>query len=381
MTTGRVITLLVQDKQHLRKLQGLLPFFPQDTTVHLLLDDMMSRASRRLVDIAADNVFLLSHFSEGFRPDAPEHSPFLDRCQAFISSALGLVLDNAQEENRSSFANQFRRWLHSRYPRLYVFFAEAGVFFHARRWRACETAIKTYVERYTPSLLVLAEGNVQYFSETFIKAFHAAGAGAIIAPYTFCTPEEPANYYKDHFLFRAHRYHQWFLNPKWFYTYQGQKMIRLPFFLALFYERLGYAPPQPWVLESSSADAILVESEAMKRHYIKQKIPENQICLIGDGAYDRIHAVLDARTDYRARFRAEHGMPDNADKWLLFAVFPDLSSKFGPDDDFTAYHDALAAIIQALACVSGWTIVLSVHPSLDPAAFQKYTGERVVLSK
>lgn len=372
MTEKPVVTLLIQDRQHLRKLRGLVPFIPTGVTVHFLLDDLFSRMGHMIPAEDRQQTIPLSSFLKKNRACAIRKS----------------VCDDADNSSSPIYRHvirpsmTFRDWMRRRWPGFYMILGEVAALVRAlRRKKSRECAIAAYVREHNPSLLILAEGNVQYTSEVFIRIFKEGGAGAVIAPYTFCTPDEPANYYKDHFMFKAMPYHHWFLDQKWFYTYQGRTLIRLPFLMAMAYEKFGYDPPQPWVLESSSADGILVESEAMKRHYLTQNIPDSQLLSVGDSAHDQIHDVIANRDRFRADFAAEHGITDGDEKWMVFAVFPDLPKKFGPKDDFQDYHSALESIIARMKDAPGWRVILSLPPSLDPGAFAQYASDNITLSK
>lgn len=380
MTCLRTITLLVQDKQHLRKMRSLIPALPKDARIQILIDDVMCSVKPHFLDNETEKFYLLSRYIPQVAWTEKPGKNFIKFYYDFrnylrYSKSLGFL-----KKPFKTFFKPLKFYLRKHFPTLYPIFSETYQYMTIGRWTSGEAAIRAYITANKPDLLILAEGNVQYMSEAFIKAFHKEGVPSVIAPYTFCTPEEPANYYKANPMFKAYNYQQADLGEQWFYTYQDTKLIRLPYFFATAYEKRGYAPPQPWVLESGSADRILVESEAMKRHYLSQNLPAQQLAVVGDVAHDRIREVMNGRDTFKQRFSQDHHFALGNARIIVFAVFPDLTQKLDTQSDFTSYHDSLAAILGAMDRLTGWKTILSLHPSLQAKDFQHHTSENIVIS-
>lgn len=382
-----VITLLVQDMQHLRKLRGLIPLLPKDVRVDFLLDTLF----------APNNTPSASDCPAGPNISVSDLSNYLALGDASLSgkpkrSVLDLCLLATHYMARSRFLAPFKpsyksysRWcsrtLRRFFPYIHAYVTESGRYIKAYLWPRAEQALRNYAAAKRPSIVFMAEANVQYVSEAFIKIFHEHGVPSYIVPYTFCTADEPAHYYHDNPLYTVRWYHPHRLNPSWFYDYRGVQMVRLPLLLAEYFDKHGYTPPLPWVLESSTADGILVESEAMREHYISQNIHDKQLIVLGDIAHDQLSAALSNVEDKRKVFCNDHGLDGRNKKWLVFAVFPDLYEKLPEPRDFKSYTQAIDSIIDSLSALEGWNVILSIHPSLDPKKFMHYETKSIRISK
>src|SRR5690606_33854305 len=89
-------------------------------------------------------------------------------------------------------------------------------------------SIKEYLETERPDCLIMAEANVEYLSQAYVKIFHEADVPVIVAPDTFCTPAEPALFYYNKPLHRHRLFQNQYLEKRWIYTHEGRDLIRMP---------------------------------------------------------------------------------------------------------------------------------------------------------
>ncbi|MBU6234695.1 MAG: hypothetical protein KGQ41_02530 [Alphaproteobacteria bacterium] len=382
MPDNKLITLLIQDKLHFKKLREILPVLPEGYDFEFLVDDMFARAKMPEGDIGDYRFIMLSRFGSEAVLDGISETTLLQDFNYFLARFIdNPFLKPLKKPYRVVYA-AFIKFMQKHLPLLFIFLSESKKYMQAHFWEVGEQAVHTYVSAKRPAILILAEANVQFSTEAFIKIFHSYGIKSVITPYTFCKPDEPANYYMDNPLFQARWYHRRKLPNKWFHTYRGHDLVRMPYLMATMCEERGYSPPQPWVLESSTADAIQVESAAMKRHYVSQNIPDSQIKVVGDVTHDLIAYTLHNRASERARYEREHGVTIGSKKVILFAVFPDLFNyNAEAKDDFDSYDEALTRLVDTMSGCNDWITILSIHPRYDASIYKKYERGNVKILK
>lgn len=237
---------------------------------------------------------------------------------------------------------------------------------------------RKFLKKHQFDALIIAEANVEYSSEALIKCFHGLKAPTIIYPYTFCSPKEPANYYKKSSIHRYRKAFSRMIHKKWIYEYEGRKMIRVPITSILAIEAMNIAPPMPWVLESSTATAIVAESIKVLQHYTSQGIPNSQIAVIGDINHDIMQEALKNRAVVKAQESLKLGLnPDR--KITLFGLFPDYVN-YLPGCEFPHYLEMLQYIIDQLSQLHDTNLIISLHPSLKHANYTFLERDGVKIS-
>ena len=255
-----------------------------------------------------------------------------------------------------------------------------GIAYYTRNYLHALKVIKQ--ER--PDLLVLAGDLVHYDSAVFIKSAHWYGIQSVIVPSTMSNEEEMAESYQydakyqmdtlGNKLFGAHL-------PSWVYNHHGKKLIRLPYHMAAPMEMLRIAPPKPWIMHSGSADAIAVESQAMKVYYEAGSIPQEKLIEVGSLANDRLAKTMNQKEQLRKELYQELGLDPNKGL-MLSALPPDQLYLPGgrPKCEFKTYEDILNFWVGSLASVKNYNAVICLHPSVDIRDYRHLEKQGVFIS-
>jgi hypothetical protein len=241
-------------------------------------------------------------------------------------------------------------------------------------------AMDSFLSNNKVDCLILAEANVEYLSEIFIKQAKYYNIPSIIIPYTFCLPSEPARYYYDDLFRTCSWYHRFFISSKWIYEHAGHKMLRMYIYDIIFMERLRIAPPQPWIQESSTADALVIESAKMEKHYLSCKLDKSQFRVIGDEIHDKLFAMVSNKQALSRKIIAGLGFKKVADGIITFAIFPDFMYKYKTCTGFNNYEDLLQFVCNQLLRLGDYNIILCLHPTLEKEKFKFLENDKVKIS-
>lgn len=240
-------------------------------------------------------------------------------------------------------------------------------------------SIHNLVTTHKFDLLVMAEANVEHLSEAYIKLCKKVSVPTLIIPYTFCGPSEPAKHYSSIKLFHYQWYYKSFIAGKWIYTYNKQKLIRMPILNILAMQKLKIDPPRPWIQESCSAECIIAESDKIKEHYLNHAIPAKQIKTIGDINHDVMYENLQRKEALKLEICKEIGLSSQK-KMILFAIFPDYTLIHRESCEFTNYKEMLMFICDGLAVCEDFELILCLHPSLAVKDYHFLESESVKIS-
>jgi hypothetical protein len=237
-----------------------------------------------------------------------------------------------------------------------------GLFGHAWQLRSARRLLHAQ----QAALVVLAEENVGYPTGIFVEAARRRQVPVLVVPYTMANALEPAEAVQAH---RRCQVRGWARRvfatayPQWVYCHNGSRLIRLPMAQALALEYLGLAPPNPWILNSGGANAIAVESEAMKAYYLRAGLPADRLVLTGSLADDVLSNGLLRRAERRRALYSRLGLP--ADRPMaLSALPPNQLGKSRTQCDFQQYQSLLRFWVDGLAQANGFNKVLLLHPSV-----------------
>jgi hypothetical protein len=170
------------------------------------------------------------------------------------------------------------------------------------------------------------------------------------------------------------------LFPKWVIRHRSRDIFRVPPGRILAMEVLRLSPPKPWLFNSSRADVINMESDAMLDYYCGAGMPMAQMVVTGSTADD---VMVGVQAEIKARREALcRSLALAADRpILLTALPPDFLDQPGgrPECDFGDYESLADFWLKACASIAGCNVVVALHPSVhwsEAAKFERY-GARV----
>lgn len=228
------------------------------------------------------------------------------------------------------------------------------------------------IRRYAPRLVVMAGDMPGYDTADVIDVAHRQGLPVILVPSTMSNGREQAEaYYRDldyQAWVPSNRIAGW-LFPKWLRRHRGKTLIRRPAGDVYAMEYLRIAPPLPWIFNSGFADAICVESDAMRDYYLHGGLPEWQLVSTGSLANDVLAAALRQREERLSRLLDTLDM-DPKPLTVLTAIPPDSLNFPGgrPECEFSDYRALVKAWLEPLRSMPNANVLVSLHPSVDASS-------------
>jgi hypothetical protein len=223
-----------------------------------------------------------------------------------------------------------------------------------------------------PEVVVLAEDNVGHTTGVFTRVAREFGCPVVVVPFTVADAREAAEsffnepeYQVDTWQRRrtARRY------PHWHYVHHDRPLLRLPWYEILAQEWFGIAPPQPWALNSGSADAILVESTERVDYYRTAGLASEPLLPVGSAFDDEMARLLADRRAARDDLDQRHGL-DPAKPLVICALPPDqLPGR--PHPQFDSFESLVRAWLKPWTEQQTFNVVVRLHPRLrrDEFAF------------
>ncbi|MDK3155376.1 hypothetical protein QPK87_02090 [Kamptonema cortianum] len=241
------------------------------------------------------------------------------------------------------------------------------------------TEARNIIEKHNPCAMFMAEDNVELKSIVYAFVCQQARIPALVTPYTFCTPMEPAESYFHEPGYRIFPFNVLYrtLLRNWTYRHKGTLMRRIPSTARILAMRSrGIRPRMPWVLNGSGYSHLLVESPAMKRFYLAQGIPEESLIDTGSPLDDSMTRISQERTTRKASLCRRLGLTPEK-PLLLLAVPPNQFLSNRANLEFQRYDELLTYLARQLESMSEWNTVIKFHPRMDVNAF-RYVESRNV---
>lgn len=244
---------------------------------------------------------------------------------------------------------------------------------------------KTFADRMLRDLkvdlLVMGGDMPGYDTADFIAAAHDLGIKVALVPSTMSNGLEQAEAYYHNPQFRllsienlvaAWRY------PRWLRVHRGRRLLRRPGGDISAMERLGTAPPAPWMFNSGFADVVCVESEAMLQYGLEGGLAREKLATTGSPADDVLAEQVRTADVRRPRLLSDLGL-DPQLPVILVALPPDFLYLEGgrPECDFRHYSDLVTFWHDTLRSLAGVNVVLSLHPSVDPETHRYLETARI----
>ncbi len=229
-----------------------------------------------------------------------------------------------------------------------------------QRFGLCDAVLS-----YGYAAVLICEDNIDLETPNWTEAAHRHRICCLIVPYTVANTVEltEAYVFVESLQLRAspvNRVAAW-LFPKWATRHKGRNFLRANYGKIAATELLGLAPPNPWLLNSGYADAIAVESLAMRDYYSAAGIPARQLVLTGTLVDDAMAKVIADASNRRRALLEEAGLP--LDRPVLLCAFPPDQAVFDrPGCEFQSFDDMIEFWGKSLGAVKGWNILVARHP-------------------
>ena len=230
-------------------------------------------------------------------------------------------------------------------------------------------AIRRELAELSPDVIILGGDIVGHDMALYIRAGHDLGIKSAILPGWMASAREPAELQLYNPAFSLKRpLNRLFcrLYPQWHYRHKGHDLIRLPAQEAMALERLGLAPPLPWILHSGYADVIALESAEARDYGLREGLDPARLRVVGSHTHDLLHAGLIKRTERRAALCQQLGL-NPARPLLVCALPPDMLYGTGgrPECEFTDYPSLVAGFLGPIGQILGGRFLVCPHPSAD----------------
>ncbi|MGE0456271.1 MAG: hypothetical protein AB7O37_20880 [Vicinamibacteria bacterium] len=232
-------------------------------------------------------------------------------------------------------------------------------------------AARRLVHRTAPKLLIVAEDGVAG-NPWLIKAAQDADVPVLVTPYGYGSRRDfdnaLAQKYRAGDLILATgadgakvlaRYAQWVKATDF-----GPALL-FPSDYVLARERLGLTLRDPWTVHGGPAERIAVESAMMRRHYLREGIPEGKLTVTGTVYCDVAYDALGAQPRYRRAF-------DDASKVelgqtrILVALPPSYHGERQAETEFGSYRELCEQTLGFLSALPGARLTVSIHPATLP---------------
>ncbi|EFL50800.1 hypothetical protein DesfrDRAFT_2376 [Solidesulfovibrio fructosivorans JJ]] len=253
----------------------------------------------------------------------------------------------------------------------------------ALRLRKCVT--KCFLAMLEPDVVLLGGDIVGHDTSAVIDECKKAGVPVMVLTHCLCKGQEPARVLRHipaHSLdYFANRCLVW-LFPEWKYTIDGVPLTRLPASEALLMKWLRLAPPKPWVLNSGFADAVLMEGEAMRDYYVHAGLEPSALQLVGSPTHDILHDRIKRRPQLLQELLHKYALPE--EKPLLVTALPPDTHYMLPPNACVAhetYAELISAWFQVMKRLTGWNVLVCVHPSVSPDVYKQYENESLKIFK
>jgi len=189
---------------------------------------------------------------------------------------------------RDREAHEHDGWLAARVERAAPVIANTARLVRTRR------RVRSYLSELGARLMVLPADN-RYDLAVYVRAAHDEGIPVAVLPAFMAATSEWAEAMRgvpDYSLDRRANRIAARLYRRWLYDHNGTRMVALPASQLLPRQWLGLTPPLPWTLHSGDADAIAMESIAMKRYCVREGLPEDRMSVTGSIDHDLMYRRL-----------------------------------------------------------------------------------------
>jgi hypothetical protein len=239
-------------------------------------------------------------------------------------------------------------------------------------------SIESVARQKSVSLIVLGEENVSNSTALAAKVARDASIPSLIVPWGYPSSGDFVTALSAITLYHGgspaarkfcDRYPHWRIE-------HDPPLLRLPLEDAAAMEFLGMAPPRPWLHNDGFSNALAVESERMKKHYVNEGVPRKKLRETGAWSDDLIAAGLADFTRRRHKLCTELGL--DPDRPIVLCALPsDMTASRLGHSEFESYDAILTFWIDSLAALEDVNVVLCAHPSTTVAGLPVHGGQSI----
>jgi Alpha-2,8-polysialyltransferase (POLYST) len=152
-----------------------------------------------------------------------------------------------------------------------------------------------------------------------------------------------------------------------FWKMPGQVLRGVSYYIpfeAAAYAKFGCLPTNPWAMGCGLSDFVCLDSLHTFNRYKSYGVQESKLRIVGDVAFDILHAGFSRSKGVRAEIAAKYGI-DPAKKTLLISL-PQLA-----EHDYLPWdvHFEIIEFIMETLRQSGHNILISLHPKMDRSRY------------
>lgn len=212
--------------------------------------------------------------------------------------------------------------------------------------------------------LLIPEDIVGNLWPVSIKAAHQAGIPALVFPYTLANKEEAFQSLKGEPPYQTSRNQiASVLYPRWRLVEAGADIVRLPSAHIFAHERLGIAPPDPWMMNSGFSDRVCVDSQAAFEYFRAGGIPVEQLRVVGSISQDEMAVRRGTRSARLDELRTALSL-SGSKPVLLISGCPNQLAASVPFCEFGSIGDVAAFVGESVAPLSEhYHLVVRPHPN------------------
>ena len=214
------------------------------------------------------------------------------------------------------------------------------------------------------SLMVMAADN-RSNQAVIVKSAHQENIPVVVLPQYMASSLEWLEYIQENPDYSCDKWRNkiagW-LYPRWTIAYKEKRLIALPSEQVLAREWLGIAPPLPWVLHSGFADAIALESEAVREFGVSLGLPPEKLFVTGSVVHDVMAEAMSKAHERGAELIKELDL--ESDRPILLSALPPDMIGGRLECDFKEYSALVDFWCRSLASVPNYNVAIVLHPSV-----------------
>jgi hypothetical protein len=140
----------------------------------------------------------------------------------------------------------------------------------------------------------------------------------------------------------------------------------------------GLDQPLPWVVQGGNANRVAVESPAMRRHYLREGVPEAKLADAGTFFCDAVLGAMSEDPAYLEAFRRRCKIRAGRTS-ILVSMPPSFHDARAEGCELPTYEDFCRVVLGYCASLPGADLTVSVHPNSKPEAVAavRATGARI----